>query len=134
MFDDPTDDSEDTVAGHDEHVTDGDVDGDDVVEDAAQMAAEVTAYEERLADARAHAIAAGRRKAGTAGAVMAGAMLALRDAFEGPPREEIPIEDEAPGEPHDVDRDGIALAVDDLGISAPPLVRLDPVVGPSRRR
>ena len=52
----------------------------------------------RIADVRASAIEAGRRKGGVAGAAMAGAMLALRDDLEGPTKEEIPIElEEHPG-------------------------------------
>jgi hypothetical protein len=82
--------------------------------------------DERAAAARAAAIAAGRRKGGIAGAALAGSMLALRDIYEGPSKEEIPIEIEASSEPHDVDRDGVDLSVDGVAVNAPPLPRLRP--------
>ncbi len=43
--------------------------------------------ERRIADARTSSIEAGRRKGGVAGAAMAGAMLAMRDIFDGPTKE-----------------------------------------------
>ena len=77
--------------------------------------------EERSAQIRQSSIEAGRRKAGVAGAALAGSMLALRDIYEGPPKDEIPIEIEASGAPHDIDRDGITLTVDGVEVQAPPL-------------
>ena len=77
--------------------------------------------EERAAQIRLSSIEAGRRKAGLAGAALAGSMLVLRDIYEGPPKDEIPIEIEASGVPHDIDRDGIAMTVDGIDVSAPPL-------------
>ncbi len=94
----------------------------------------ITVHERKLADARASAIAAGRRKGGATGAAMAATMLALRDIYEGPPREEVPITEEASGEPHDVDRDGIDFEVDDVNVTAPPLERRDPIQSPKHRR
>jgi hypothetical protein len=88
----------------------------------------------RIADARASSIEAGRRKGGVAGAAMAGAMLALRDIYEGPTKEEIPIEVEASGEPHDLDRDGVDMTVEGVDVSAPPLERKDPLPSPKPRR
>lgn len=85
--------------------------------------ANVGAAEERVAAARRSSIEAGRRRGGIAGAALAGSMLALRDIYEGPPRDELPIEIEAAGDPHDIDRDGIALNVDGVDVSAPPLPR-----------
>jgi hypothetical protein len=82
---------------------------------------------ERVAELRTSSIEAGRRKAGTAGAVMAGAMLALREIYEGPPKEILPFEIEAAGEPHDIDRDGLGLVIDGIAVSAPALPRLDPI-------
>jgi hypothetical protein len=82
--------------------------------------------EERLAAARLSSIEAGRRKGGLAGAALAGSMLALRDIYEGPPKDQLPIEIEASGEPHDVDRDGITMNVDGVDVTAPPLPRLPP--------
>ena len=84
--------------------------------------------EERLAAARRSSIEAGRRKGGIAGAALAGSMLALRDIYEGPPKDQLPVEIEASGDPHDVDRDGIAMHVDGIDVSAPPLPRLPPEV------
>ncbi|MEX2626504.1 MAG: hypothetical protein WD225_06445 [Ilumatobacteraceae bacterium] len=83
--------------------------------------ANVGAAEERVAAARRSSIEAGRRRGGIAGAALAGSMLALRDIYEGPPRDDLPIEIEAAGDPHDVDRDGIALNIDGVDVSAPPL-------------
>lgn len=77
--------------------------------------------EERAAQIRLSSIEAGRRKAGVAGAALAGSMLVLREIYEGPPRDEIPIEIEASGVPHDIDRDGITMTVDGIDVAAPPL-------------
>lgn len=77
--------------------------------------------EEAAAARRSSAIEAGRRKAGLAGAAMAGAMLGLRDIYEGPPKEdEIVVVSEAPGDPEDIDTDGISGTVDDVDYWAPP--------------
>jgi hypothetical protein len=91
-------------------------------------------YEERLAELRRSAIEAGRRKGGVAGAAMAGAMLAVAEIYEGPRKDDAPVTVEASGDPHDVDRDGIDVDVGDVGVSAPALERLDPVVGDQRKR
>jgi hypothetical protein len=79
-------------------------------------------------------IEAGRRKGGAAGAVLAGAMVAMRDLLEGPPKEEIPIEVEASSQPHDVDKDGVAVQVGEVDVASPPLERKDPLPRPKRRR
>ena len=91
-------------------------------------------YEERLAELRRSAIEAGRRKGGVAGAAMAGAMLAVAEIYEGPRKDDAPVTVEASGDPHDVDRDGIDVDVGDVGVAAPALERLDPVVGDQRKR
>lgn len=93
--------------------------------------------EAEAAERRASAIAHGRRIGGAPGAIMAGAMLALRDILE-PPRDDQPVaEVEAPGDPHDVDRDGVALAADELGgdadVAIAPQPRRDPIVTGRRR-
>jgi hypothetical protein len=85
-------------------------------------------------DERRAAVEAGRRRGGVAGAALAGAMLGLRDALEGKPKEEIPIEVEASGEPHDVDRDGVHVEVDGMDVAAPALERKPPVTTPKGRR
>jgi hypothetical protein len=94
----------------------------------------IEAYEERLADQRASAIAAGRRKGGAAGAAMAGAMLAMRDIVDGPKKDDAPVTVEASGDPHDLERDGFGLSVGGVDVSTPPLDRKPPVVGRRKRR
>lgn len=91
-------------------------------------------YEDRLASQRASAIEAGRRKGGVAGAAMAGAMFAMSEIIEGPKKDDKPVTVEASSDPEDVDRDGINLAVGDVDVEAPPLQRIDPVVGDDRKR
>jgi hypothetical protein len=95
--------------------------------------AHLRAYEERLAEQRASAIEAGRRKGGAAGAAMAGAMLAVRDVLEGPKKDDAPVTVEASGDPHDLERDGFGLSVGGVDVSAPALERKAPVVGRRRR-
>lgn len=84
---------------------------------------DVTAIEaeERAAAARLSMIAAGRRKGGVLGAAAAGAMIGLRDVYEGPPKQDdIVIEIEASGDPTDIDVDGISGTVADVDYWAPP--------------
>jgi uncharacterized Ntn-hydrolase superfamily protein len=84
-------------------------------------------YEARLAEQRLSALAAGRRKGGLAGAAMAGAMLAISDIIEGPPKEDAPVTVEASSDPHDLEKDGFGATVDGVDVESPPLERLDPV-------
>jgi len=104
--------------------------GDDPADDVAALAA----YEERLAAQRVWAIAAGRRKGGLAGAAMAGAMLAVSDIIEGPPKEDAAVTVEASSDPHDLEKDGFGATVDGVDVEAPPLERLDPVTNRKPRR
>ena len=77
--------------------------------------------EERAAHVRLSSIEAGRRRAGAAGAAMAGAMLALAEIYEGPRKgDDIVAVSEHPGEPGDIDRDGIDVRVGDVDVWAPP--------------
>lgn len=77
--------------------------------------------EEEVAARRLSAIEAGRRKGGILGAAAAGAMLGLRDIYEGPPKEdEIVLVAESSGEPGDIDVDGIEVTVNDVNVWAPP--------------
>ncbi len=77
--------------------------------------------EEAVAARRRSMIEAGRRKGGLLGAATAGAMIGLRDIYEGPPKEDdIVIVSEAPGEPEDIDVDGITGRVADVDFWAPP--------------
>jgi hypothetical protein len=79
----------------------------------------------------------GRRVAGLPGAMMAGAMIALRDIYEGPKRDDGVVTVDAPSEPHDVDRDGLELRADEVGgdddVAIPAQPRLQPVVSARRR-
>jgi hypothetical protein len=80
--------------------------------------------EERHASRRLAMIEAGRRKGGVAGAAMAGAMIGLRDIYEGPPKDDTIVAIvESPDEPGDIDTDGIAVSVGDVDVWAPPPVR-----------
>ena len=96
--------------------------------------ARMAAHEEELADARRHAIEAGKRKAGLAGAAMAGAMFAVADIVEGPKKDDKPVTVEASSDPDDVDRDGIDLQVGDVGVGSPALPSLEPVTERSTRK
>ncbi len=97
----------------------------------AEMLAE---HEQRLAVQRASAIEAGRRKGGVAGAAMAGAMMAVAEIYEGPPKEDAPVTVEASSDPTDIDKDGVDVTVGDVDVNSPPLERIDPVVGDQRKR
>jgi hypothetical protein len=77
--------------------------------------------EEAIAARRLSMIEAGRRKGGVLGAAAAGAMLGLRDVYEGPPKDDdVVIVSEAPGDPEDIDVDGITGRVADVDFWAPP--------------
>lgn len=77
--------------------------------------------EEAVAARRRSMIEAGRRKGGVLGAAAAGAMIGLRDIYEGPPKEDdIVIVFEAAGDPEDIDVDGITGRVGDVDFWAPP--------------
>lgn len=91
-------------------------------------------HEARLAEQRASAIEAGRRKGGVAGAAMAGAMMAVAEIYEGPPKEDAPVTVEASGDPTDIDTDGVDVTVGEVDVSSPALERIDPVVGDGRKR
>jgi hypothetical protein len=93
----------------------------------------IAAYEEQLAEQRRSSIEAGRRKGGVAGAAMAGAMLAVAEIYEGPPKQDAPVTVAASSDPTDVDKDGIDVTVGEVDVAAPPLERLDPVVGKQRK-
>jgi hypothetical protein len=115
--------------------------GTEDVADAAQRAMPGSAddefiarHEQVLAEQRASAIEAGRRKGGVAGAAMAGAMMAVAEIYEGPPKEDAPVTVEASSDPTDIDKDGVEVTVGETDVSSPPLQRLDPVVGDQRKR
>jgi hypothetical protein len=79
----------------------------------------------------------GRRIGGLPGAIVAGAMIAIRDVYEGPKRDDGQVVVDAPSEPHDVDRDGVTLAAEEIGgpddVAVPAQPRRDPIVSPRRR-
>jgi hypothetical protein len=85
-------------------------------------------------------VAAGRRIGGLPGAMVAGAMIAIRDVYEGPKRDDGSVVVDAPSEPHDVDRDGVTLTADEIGgvedLAVPAQPRRAPIVArrASRRR
>jgi hypothetical protein len=78
----------------------------------------------------------GRRIGGLPGAMMAGAMIAIRDIYEGPKRDDGVVTVDAPSEPRDVDRDGVELSAEEIGgpadVAVPPQPRVEPIT--SRRR
>ena len=93
----------------------------------------MAAYEVRLAEQRRASIEAGRRKGGLIGAGMAGAMLAVAEIYEGPPKEDAPVTVEASSDPTDIDKDGVDVTVGDVDVSAPPLERRAPIVTNTRK-
>ena len=80
----------------------------------------------------------GRQIGGTTGAVMAGLMIALRDIYESPKRDNGSVVVDSPSEPHDVDRDGLDLDAGDIGgdagVSIAAQQSRPPILGRSRRR
>ena len=62
-----------------------------------------------------------RAKGGSGGAMLAGAMLGMRDVLEGPKKEQIAIVVDAPTEPIDVDEEGIRIDFEDTSVAAPAL-------------
>jgi hypothetical protein len=80
----------------------------------------------------------GRQIGGVPGAIVAGLMVALRDIYEAPKRDNGHVVVDAPSEPHDVDRDGLALTASDIGgaddVAIVALERRAPVVAGRRRR
>lgn len=87
--------------------------------------------EEAAAARRWSSIEAGRRKGGLAGAAAAGVMLGLRDIYEGPPKDDdLVVVEEAPGDPGDIDLDGITGRTADVAWWAPPPA--DPRADPFR--
>jgi hypothetical protein len=111
----------------------------------ARLDAIAAAERELLAEANVQArnnamIARGRQVGGLAGAALAGAMIAIRDVYQGKPKDEGSVVVDSPSEPEDIDLDGVALAADDVGgdhdIAVPAQPRRAPIVArrASRRR
>lgn len=80
----------------------------------------------------------GRQIGGVPGAMVAGLMIALRDIYESPKRDNGSVVVDSPSEPHDVDRDGLDLMADDIGadtdITIAAQTRRPPIVAGARRR
>jgi hypothetical protein len=94
--------------------------------DVSSLDVERIEIEERIAAQRLATIAAGRRKGGLLGAAAAGAMIGLRDVYEGPPKDDTIVAIvESPDEPGDIDTDGIEVTVGDVEVWAPPPLRRD---------
>jgi hypothetical protein len=81
----------------------------------------------------------GRQIGGVPGAMVAGLMIALRDIYDPPPKRDdgIPMV-EAPGDPHDIDREGMKFTADDVGgvdnVTVAALERRPPIVATRRKR
>ncbi len=74
------------------------------------------------------------RRGGVAGSVLAGALLGLRDALEGRPKEDIVIQVDADGEPPDIDVTGVEGDLDaGRRMTGPPLDDLKSRAASSRR-
>ena len=80
----------------------------------------------------------GRRIGGVAGAALAGAMIAVRDIYEGPKRDSGQVVVDSPSEPHDVDREGVELTAEDVGgadaVEVPAQPRRPPIMSAATRR
>ncbi|MEM8745632.1 MAG: hypothetical protein AAGF91_02935 [Actinomycetota bacterium] len=124
---DERDERTDPAEGADQDDRSDAVDRGDLDEWASELDVDETAIarEEAIAARRASSIEAGRRIGGAAGAAMAGAMLALRDIYEGPPPEEAAEVQESPDDPTDIDTDGISMRIGDVDVWAPPQPRPD---------
>jgi len=80
----------------------------------------------------------GRQIGGTPGALVAGMMIALRDIYEAPKRDNGSVVVDSPSEPHDVDRDGLELEAAEIGAEADVTIaaqtRRPPIVARRRSR
>jgi hypothetical protein len=75
-----------------------------------------------------------RGRGGVSGSVLAAAMLGLRDALEGKPKEDIVIQVDADGDPPDIDISGLDDPLDDgARMTGPPLDTLKEQAAATRR-
>jgi hypothetical protein len=75
-----------------------------------------------------------RGRGGVSGSVLAAAMLGLRDALEGKPKEDIVIQVDAAGDPPDIDLTGLDDPLDaGARMTGPPLDTLKERAAASRR-
>ena len=86
-------------------------------EDLADDGDEHPAEDRRAADHEAALIARARKRGGTVGAIVAGGMLGLEKMLGQKVKEEAPVEWEAPGEPLDIDRNGITVPLEDDAVA-----------------
>jgi hypothetical protein len=85
-----------------------------------------------MGDDRAAVIRRARKIGGLPGAVLAGALMGLKDVLD-PPKDKQAVVVEASSEPHDIDKDGIDMELDGTRRAvAPPLPPMLP--HPVRRR
>ncbi len=92
------------------------------------------AHDEPLEPTAGDLVETARRRHGTVGAVVAAGMLGIEQVLGRKPKEEAPIVVAAPTDPLDVDRDGIAVVIDDeVALVAPPLPRTAPVQRQNKR-
>jgi hypothetical protein len=75
-----------------------------------------------------------RRPSSVRGGVLGAAMLGLREVLEGPKKEQVVIQVDAPGEPPDIDRRGLEAELDDGRMAVgPPLDDLKDKAQATRR-
>ena len=101
---------------------------------ASELAAEpLVDVVDDLADDRPAAIRRARRIGGLPGAVLAGALMGLKDVLD-PPKDKQAVVVEASSEPHDIDKDGIDMEIGgDRRAVSPPLPPMA-AHAPRRRR
>ena len=88
-------------------------------EDAARL-------EARNAEVRESIVARAHRKHGMAGAILAGGMIAIDQVLGRRPKEQPAAVSEFSGEPTDIDKDGIAIPIDETTTVVSPAPHLRP--------
>lgn len=96
---------------------------DDIVDD---VDADVARLEAENAAARDNMVARAHRKHGLAGAIVAGGMLAIDQVLGRKPKEQPAAVSEFSGEPTDIDKNGIAIPLDDATTVVSPAPHLRP--------
>ena len=96
---------------------------DDIVDD---VDADVARLEAENAAARDNMVARAHRKHGLAGAIVAGGMLAIDQVLGRKPKEQPAAVSEFLGEPTDIDKNGIAIPLDDATTVVSPAPHLRP--------
>ena len=96
---------------------------DDIVDD---VDADVARLEAENAAARDNMVARAHRKHGLAGAIVAGGMLAIDQVLGRKPKEQPAAVSEFSGEPTDIDKNGIAIPLDEATTVVSPAPHLRP--------